>query len=481
MTPIRLRARAAALGGVVLLLWGSSAWAAQEPEPTLEALLEGDIPARQLPDRLDACFESAWALEETREQEEATRRRQARERQAARDEERTREILEQLLQDPQRTVDAGALQEIEGMFPRSEEIRLQICEAHHERALRRLEILDELERCYRAAFDELGVGHLAPPEVDAAARSRAAAIRGFACSRELRPLATEVALPPGGTVVLVAATVCLDADLPRPGDGEAYDLTPELVPPKVLDLLAAAALDPLSLADVQEAIWRPASDASGTGPVGGGAISTGGLSSSRGTTLAEAVGAGTVDLTATVLDGFSSSDLVLSNRTGDPVTVTLTGARLQPRRGGGEAQSLGVAGQDQGQPPRAPSLETREERLARALRHARERLENAIERVRNGDHSPEALRELLKALREAEALGLDGDDAGEALQSEGFDTLVDGWWERADESYDVWKHDPTDANREQALRDFRAVERVGGPPDRASDDYDHKLADLAGE
>jgi hypothetical protein len=197
--------------------------------------------------------------------------------------------------------------------------------------------------------------------------------------------------------------------------------------------------------------------------------------------LADAVAEGTIDLTATIQDGFTATDLVLSNRTGDPVTVTLTGALLRPRAGEDEDQSLGVAGQDPGQSPRGPSLESREKRLERALQRARERLQNAIERVRNGDHSAEALRELLEALREAEALGLDGDDAGEALQNEGFDALVDGWYERAEESYRVWKNDPTDTNRAQALRDFNAVERVGGPPDASSDDYDGMLADLAGD
>jgi hypothetical protein len=346
----------------------------------------------------------------------------------------------------------------------------------HQRALRRLEITAALESCYRAAFLELGVGHLAPSEVDVAAGVRAEAIRGFTCARARQALATEVEISPGATVVLVAATVCLDADLSRPTDGEAYEVMPEPVTPEVLALLVGAAADPASLAQAQEAVW---SGAGGTGARG--TVSAGSVSSGRMTSLADAVTQGTIDLIATIHDGFTSTDLVLSNRTGEPVTVTLTGARLQPRGGSGEAQSLGVAGQDPGQSPRGPSLESRERRLERALQLARERLEDAIERVRNGDHSPEALRELLEALRDAEALGLDGDEAGEALQEEGFETLVDGWYERAEESYRVWENDPTDANREEALRDFSTVERVGGPPEDASDDYDRKLAKLAGE
>jgi hypothetical protein len=384
--------------------------------------------------------------------------------------------------------EAGLLEElgreIDSMFPSSEDIRLETCEVRHERALRRLEITAELESCYRGAFDDLGVGHLAPAEVDAVAGIRAAAIRAFACSRDLRPLPPHVELPPGATEVLVAATVCLDAALSRPGDGELYEVAPEPVTSEVLALLRAAAADPSSLADVQEAIWSGTSATPGGGPEGDGgrgAASAVAVPSSRSKTLADAVADGTIDLTATIQDGFTATDLVLSNRTGDPVTVTLNGARLQPKGGGGESQSLGVAGQDPGQSPRGPSLESREKRLERALQHARERLQNAIERVRNGDHSPEALRELLEALREAEALGLDGDEAGEALQNEGFDALVDGWYERAEESYQVWEHDPTDANRAEALRDFKAVEQVGGPPDTSSDDYDRMLADLAGE
>jgi hypothetical protein len=483
----RRRAVTAAWGAAVLLLVVPPA-TAQAPPLSFEALVDGDIPAWELSDRLDACLGEIEEKEEARASAERARRERIRERLVAAAAARAAEILEQLARDPHGAVAPEQREELAAeltaMFPTSEEIRLETCGVRHERALRRLVLADELERCYRGAFDDLGVGHLAPTADDAVAGVRAAAIRAFACSREIQPLATEVALPPGATVVLVAATVCLDADLPRPADGDPYAVTPGPVPAEILGLLRAAAGDPTSLADAQEAIWSRTPATPGGAPRGAGshgAVSTGGVSSSRSRALADAVADGTIDLTAIVHDGFTSTDLVLSNRTGGPVTVNLTGARLQPKGGGGESQSLGVAGQDPGQPPRAPSLESREKRLERALQHARERLQNAIERVRNGDHSPEALRELLEALREAEALGLDGDEAGEALQNEGFDALVDGWNERAEESYKVWEHDPTDANRAQALRDFKAVEQVGGPPDASSDDYDRMLADLAGE
>jgi hypothetical protein len=486
MSPNRRRGVTAAWGAALLLLVVPRA-PAQAPPLSFEALVEGDIPAWGLSDRLDACLEAAEEKEEAWEAAESSRRAGIRERQTAEAAARANEVIEQLARDPQGGA-AGLLEElgreIDSMFPSSEDIRFETCEVRHERALRRLEITDELESCYRGAFDDLGVGHLAPAEVDAVAEVRAAAIRAFACSRGLRPLTTEVEVAPGATVVLVAATVCLDASLSRPGDGEVYELAPEPVSPGVLDLLRAAAADPSSLADVQETIWSgmPARPGGGPKSAGGpGAASAVAVPSTRSKGLADAVAEGTIDLTATIQDGFTATDLVLSNRTGDPVTVTLTGALLRPRAGEDEDQSLGVAGQDPGQSPRGPSLESREKRLERALQRARERLQNAIERVRNGDHSPEALRELLEALREAEALGLDGDDAGEALQNEGFDALVDGWYERAEESYRVWKNDPTDTNRAQALRDFNAVERVGGPPDASSDDYDGMLADLAGD
>jgi hypothetical protein len=244
------------------------------------------------------------------------------------------------------------------------------------------------------------------------------------------------------------------------------------VSPEILDLLRAAAADPTSLADAQEAVWSDRPRAT--------VATSGGVAPGRSAPLADAVREERVRAAATIHDGFSLVDLVLSNPTPDPVSVTLTGTRLEPKGGGGGSQSLGMAGANPGSPPRAPSLESRDERLARALRLARERLEDAIERVRNGDHSPEALRELLEALREAEALGLDGDEAGEALVEDGFEALVDGAWERAEESYTVWEHDPTDANRRQALEDFRAVEQVGGPSDDAWDDYGQKLEKLAG-
>jgi hypothetical protein len=485
MSPNRRRAVTAAWGAALLLSVVPPA-TSQAPHLSFEALVEGDIPAWELSDRLDACLESAEEEEEARETAESSRRERIRESQRAEITARADELIEQLARDPQGAAEAGRLEElgreIDAMYPTAEDIRLEICEVRHERALRRLEITDELESCYRGAFDDLGVGHLAPAEVDAVAGIRAAAIRAFTCSRGLRPLPTQVELPPGATVVLVAATACLDAALSRPGDGEPYDVAPEPVTPAVLDLLRVAAADPTSLADVQEAIWSGTSATPGGGPESAGVRgAAAAVASSRSKTLADAVAERTIDLTATIQDGFTATDLVLSNRTGGPVTVTLTGARLQPRGGGDGAQSLGVAGQDPAQSPRGPSLESREKRLERALQHARERLRNAIERVRNGDHSPEALRELLEALREAEALGLDGDEAGEALQNEGFDALVDGWNERAEESYRVWEHDPTDANRAQALRDFKAVEQVGGPPDASADDYDRMLADLAGE
>jgi hypothetical protein len=451
---------------------------AQTPPLSFEALVEGDIPAWGLSDRLDVCLEKAEALEEERDSAESARRARLHESQTAAALARTNEIIERLTRDPRAKVDPGLLkeveQELEVMFPSSEELRYETCQVLHERALRRLEIVAHLESCYRTAFADLGVGHLAPPEVEPVAAVRAAAIRGFTCSREVQPMATGVELAPAETVVLTASTVCLEAELSRPGDGEPYAVAPDPVTPEILELLRAAAADPATLADVQEAVWsgKPRTMIAGSGR---------GFTPGGSTPLADAAEQDRVKVVATIHDGFSLVDLVLSNPTPDPVSVTLTGTRLEPKGGGGGSQSLGMAGVNSGSPPRAPSLESREERLARALRHARERLENAIERVRNGDHSPEALRELLEALREAEALGLDGDEAGEALQEEGFDALVDGAYERAEESYKVWEHDPTDANRRQALEDFRAVEQVGGPPDDAWDDYGQKLEKLAGE
>ncbi len=478
MSLIRRRALTP-LWGATLLLSAIPPAGAQLTPLSFEALVEGDISAWELSDRFDVCLERAEELEEERETVESARRARLRESQTATALARTNEIIERLTRDPQASVDPGVLadlgQELEAMFPGSEEQRFETCQVLHERALRRLEIADKLESCYRAAFEDLGVAHLAPPEVDTVAGVRAAAIRAFGCSREIQPMQTEVALAPGETAVLTVSTVCLEADLSRPSDGESYELTPDPVTPEVLELLRAAAADPGALADVQEAVWS-----GGPAVMGVGTGRPGGVAPGRSATLPDAVADERLEVVATIHDGFSLVDLVLSNPTGDSVTVALTGARLQPK-GGGESQSVGMVGANPGSPPRAPSLESRDERLARALRHARERLENAIERVRNGDHSPEALRELLEALREAEALGLDGEEAGEALQEDGFDALEEGCYDRAEESYKVWKHDPTDANRDQALRDMNAVEQVGGPSDSTSDRYDSMLADLAGE
>ena len=73
MNPKRRRAVAAAWGAGLLLLVVPPA-TAQAPHLSFEALVEGDIPAWELSDRLDACLESAEQREEAREAAESSRR-----------------------------------------------------------------------------------------------------------------------------------------------------------------------------------------------------------------------------------------------------------------------------------------------------------------------------------------------------------------------------------------------------------------------
>jgi hypothetical protein len=97
-----------------------------------------------------------------------------------------------------------------------------------------------------------------------------------------------------------------------------------------------------------------------------------------------------------------------------------------------------------------------EHQLKESIEKAKKILEDAMQRIRDGDHSPEAIKELLKALKLAEGVGLDADEP--EVVKDAWNTLDDAIMENAREAYKEFKQNPTKENFKKLMGILKAAE-----------------------
>jgi hypothetical protein len=487
-----------AIPTLLLLLFGALLWlvlspliSGQEKEKpkaltfSLFALLQEDKVIPDLSEELAACYdlcqetlraEERAAKEKTdKAAEEFMKKLQdilsRKEPSAGRTAEEERKRIEKELRQLASETD------LEAMFPRSSDARFKQCQQNREEALRQLDLGDELESCYTTILKRIGLSDLADTEDAEERRLWRQEVECFTCSQseERLPLQTVVEVPAGRQRPFVVKSFCLEGDLLRPGDGENFTIAGD-VESLGLDnlglLLEKAASNPETEIDIQKAIWEEARKDKEKEPAGFVSSSRSMRAGQRGRTpLAEAVRSGLLDAKIRTRDGFSSVEIIVKNLTHEDLSVDVSGAVLDSQDP--DSQSLGTAGVDSEQPPPAPPLKTPEQRIEDILNKVREILKKAIETVKNGDHTREALKELLQALKLAERVGLDDE------MQQGWDALRDGLMKETRDAYQEYKENPWKENYDRLVDDLRALDDLD-PPEGCEEEFQKMLEDIFG-
>ncbi len=368
--------------------------------------------------------------------------------------------------------------DLEAMFPRSSEARFTQCQRNKKEALRQLELADELESCYAAILKRIGLSDLAATEDTEERRAWRQEVESFTCSQseERLPLQTIVEVPAGRKRPFVVKTFCLEGDLLRPRDKEEYTIAGDVESlglENLALLIQKAVSNPETEIDIQKAIWEEGKKGKEKERGGSAFSSRSTRTGQRGCTqLADGVQSGLVDAKIRTRDGFSSIEIIIENLTQENLSVNVSGAVLDSQDS--DSQSLGTAGVDADQPPPAPPLNTPEERIEDIQKKAREILKKAVETVKNGDHTREALKELLEALRLAERVGLDDEE-----MEEGWDALRDGLMKETRDAYKEYKENPWKENYDRVVDDLRALDDLG-PPEGCEEEFQNMLEDILG-
>ncbi len=174
------------------------------------------------------------------------------------------------------------------------------------------------------------------------------------------------------------------------------------------------------------------------------------------TTLADGVDSGLIEASAAADMGYASADLTITNLTDGTVSVDVNGTILDSNNEG--VQRLGISGVDPDAPPADSKPETPEEMIERIKREIHKRLEDANKRVKDGDRSEDALRDLLKEIGE-------GQKVGDESADDAMETVQDAQAKNAEDAYNEFKNNPTDANKKAALDELARAQALGGNED----------------
>lgn len=239
-------------------------------------------------------------------------------------------------------------------------------------------------------------------------------------------------------------------------------------------MLLDVAANPDREIDIQQAIWdegEEEKDDKDDPEIGGGMPAAGGKGSSGGSSsLSQAVSSGEISADVSTRDNFTSVDIWLENLGDESRTVSVAGAVLDSGDSG--VQRLVTAGADKENPPPGPKLKDPEKKIEEILKRAEEWLRKAQERVQNGDHSREAIEDLIKAMRAAEAVGMD-------LEDSDWNILRDTVWEETDLTYKVYKASPTAENRKTLIENMKAMDYID-PPEGKQEAFANMMEDIFG-
>jgi hypothetical protein len=448
---------------------------------TLLQLLEEENPLSELIYDLDECYESHESILEAEK-----RRLQAEKNEAFRlfwerfqEEMKTREENpekkgEDTLADIGRMIQGIASEyNLDALFPGSPEERLRRCRESLLLARLQLKTARGLEGAYAEILKNKGYPELAGLDTPADWELWAKEIDAFDCSlaEERPPLLTEVVIPPRSKRPFVLKTFCLDKNRLGPGSGQQMAVTGDIgdLGRKNLALfLQEVAADPGREIDIQQAIWEEEGEEEkekGLIPAAGGQASSPGAGG-----LSKGVSSGTLSVDVNTRDNFSSVELWIENPGEESRTVNVSGAVLDSGDSG--VQRLVTAGASAEDPPPGPKLKDPERKIEEILKRAEDWLRRAQERIRNGDHSREALEDLIKAMHAAEAVGMDLEDAD-------WDVLRDGIWEETELTYKVYKANPTPENRETLIENMKAMDYID-PPEGKQEAFDSMMEDIFG-
>ncbi len=368
---------------------------------------------------------------------------------------------------------------LQALFPGSAEERFLRCQHHLRMARLRLKMARELNEAYREVLVRRGAEKFFPKETPEDWDLWQRELDAFECSRseERPPLRTRIRIPAGARRPFVLKTFCLDRNRLGPGDGQALEIIGHaafLGRASLEQQLRDAAAFPAQEIDIQEAIWEergegregeePPSKAPKPVP-SGKTDSTDGISS-----LSDAVSHGEIDVDLRTRGDFTSVEVWLENTSGEEIVIDVSGTVF----GAGDAslQRLVAVGIDTEQAPPGPYLMSWAWVLEEIREEVAKKLEEALEKVRNGDHSQEALKELLEAMAAAR-------NVGEESLDEAWDVFRDGLWEETVQSYEDYKADPSEDNRIELLENLETVRQVD-PPDGKQEEFNRILEDIFG-
>jgi len=362
---------------------------------------------------------------------------------------------------------------LEALFPGAPEERLQRCRTSLEMARLQLETAQGLEAAYVDLLEELGFPQLAAEYSSEGLEPWRMEIEGFECvgGEERPPLRTEVVIPPLTRRPFVLKTFCIDRNRLGPGSGQPFTLIghiSDLGRNDLAKLLSDFAADPSRGIDIQRAIW----DGEEEETEGGDSLpaAAGWSQPEASISLNHFFFNDTATTEIYTREDFSSVEIWIENPGDRSRTVNLSGSVLDSGDSG--VQRLVSAGIDDESPPPGPKLKDPEQRIREILKRAEEWLRRAQERVRNGDHSPEALGDLVKAMGAAEGVGFDLEDAD-------WDLLRDGIWEETELTYKVYKANPTAENRKTLIESMKAMDYVD-PPEGKEEAFSNMMEDIAG-
>ena len=386
------------------------------------------------------------------------------------------DMLAALGRDIQRLVSEYDLQ---ALFPGSPEERFLRCQHHLRLARMRLKTARDLNEDYRKVLVQRGADKYFPGKNPEDWQYWQEEIDTFECKKSVErpPLRTRIRIPAGARRFFVLKTFCLDRNKLGPNNGQKLKVigtAASLGRTNLVQLLEKASTFPAREIDIQEAIWKECGNEREEGSLPGAPESmTGGGGGSPGgvLNLVDAVSSGDVRADLRIRDNFTLVDMWIENRGGTEKVIDVFGAVFGS--GDADVQRTGAAGVDTEQPPPGPDINSPERTLEDIRDEVAKKLEEAMERVRNGDHSQEALKELLDAMAAARNVGL------EEPLNEAWDVFRDGLWEETVDSYDSYTSDPSAANKKNLLDLMEAV-RQTDPPEGKQDAFDRMREDVLG-
>lgn len=371
--------------------------------------------------------------------------------------------------------------DLQALFPDSIEERFLRCQHHLQRARLRLKTSRELNEAYREVLALRGAEKFFPGESGEDWDLWQKEIDAYECpkSQERPPLQTQIRIPAGARRPFVLKTFCLDRNKLGPGDGQKLEIIGHVDILGRMNLekhLKDAAAFPAREIDIQTSIWeeseglKNAEDPLSKEPK---PVPSGKKDSSSGTTgLSDAVSGGEIDVDLRTRGDFTTVDAWFENKSGEEKVIDVSGTVFGT--GDDSVQRLASAGVDTGQPPPGPDLESPERTIEEIREEVARRLEEAMERVRSGDHSEEALKELLEAMAAARGIG----ELDESLE-EAWNVFRDGLWKETVRSYNEYKDNPSDDNRAEILGFLETVRQVD-PPEGKEEEFSRMLEDIFG-